>query len=583
MHNVVIIGGMAAGCKAAARLSRLSPDQRVTIVERSPFISFSSCGLPLFASGEVDGISDLTKTSYGVIRDEEYFRKVKGVKVLTKTEVEEVWPEKNEVRCRKIDTEDSFVLPYDSLIIATGAEAVKPKFPYVRSPVISSFHYPWDAENFRKAAQKGKISKAVIIGGGFVGCELIEAMGSLWGIETVLVEKEESLLSACLDPEISLYLQSCIGSDKIQLLLSTTVDRLGIDDTGFPVVSLENGRQIVSDQVFYCLGVKPNSELARKSGIRLGKHGGILVDRQMRTSIRNIWAAGDCVEVRNLVTDTTDFFSFGSLSNRMGRAAADSIAGRHASFKGAVGTVSLKLFDNIICAAGLTEAKALTFGYETGSVIGCWSDRPDYHPEAKLLLGKLVYEKPGLRLLGLQLVGEGEVTRYIDVFSELLAQRKTIEDLVDLEHGYTPAHSSPISPLNYLGFMACDQESDGVRNASPLLVSSFDGIFIDVRESSEPDSLPFPEKSIHIPLADLRTKLNDFDSERSIMFICERGPRGYEAARLFMEYGHNNVSYLGGGNLLYKAIKESHGICRDRRSSESAVFLNEDEGTMPAL
>ncbi len=550
---------MAAGCRAAARLSRLSPDYRVTIVERSPFLSFSSCGLPLFASGEVDGLSNLTKTSYGAIRDEEYFCEVKRVKVLTKTEVIEVRTERNELSCRNVDTEDLFVLPYDSLIFATGSEAVKPKFPCVRSPLISSFHYPSDAENFRRSAEKGKIGKAVIIGGGFVGCELIEAMSSLWGIETVLIEKEETLLPASLDPEMSLYLQSCIKSDKIQLLVSTTVGRVGVDDNGTPVVSLGSGQQIMSDQVFYCLGVKPNSELAGRSGVKLGKHGGILVDRRMRTNVPNVWAAGDCAEVRNLVTDTTDIFPFGSVSNRMGRIAADSVANRRASFNGAVGTFSLKLFDNIICATGLTEARARDLGCETGSVIGCWADRPDYHPEAKLLFGKLVYEKPGLRLLGLQLVGEGEVTRYIDVFSELLSQRKTVEDLTDLEHGYTPAHSSPISPLNYLGFMACNQEFDGIRNVSPLLAPSFEEIFIDVRESSEVASFPFPEKSIHIPLASLGTKLADFDPQRSIMFVCERGPRAYEAARLFMEHGHNRVSYLGGGNLLYSRIIDRLG------------------------
>ena len=555
MHNVVIIGGMAAACKAAARLSRLSSDYAVTIVERSSFISFSSCGLPLFASGEADGISDLARTSYGAIRDEEYFSEVKRVKVLTKTEVIEIRAGKKEVICRTVGTADSFVLPYDSLIFATGSEAVKPRISFARSPLISSFHSPDDAEKFRVAAQKGNIQHAAVIGGGFVGCELIEAMTTFWGIDIVLIEKEATLLPASLDPELSLYLESRIPSDKIRLLLSTTVDSIALNDAGCPVVSLDDGRQIAADQVFYSLGVSPSTELAGKSGVRLGKHGGILVDRPLRTNVGDIWAAGDCAEVMNLVTDTTDVFPFGSISNRMGRAAADSISDREASFIGAVGTFSLKLFDNIICATGLTEAKARGLGYETGSVIGCWSDRPDYNPDAKLLFGKLVYEQSSLRLLGLQLLGEGEVTRYIDVFSELLSERKTVEALADLEHGYTPAHSSPLSPLNYLGYMACDQEVDGIRNFSPLHVPLFDGIFIDVRDPAEAESFPFMEKAINIPLADLSKRLGDFDPKRSLMFVCERGTRGYEAARLFRLNGHSNVSYLGGGNLLYSKIK----------------------------
>ncbi len=562
---------MAAGCRVAARLSRLSSENHVTIVERSPFISFSSCGLPLFASGEVDGISDLSRTSYGAVRDVEFFREVKRVKVLTETEVVEVRTEKNEVVCRPVAGDGAFTLPYDSLVFAAGSEPVRPHFPCARSPLISSFHYPADAENFRKAAQKGKVASAVIIGGGFVGCELIEAMTSLWGIDTFLVEKEAALLPGSLDLEISLFIESGISSDKIHLLLSSTVERLGLKETGTPVVSIEGGRQIEADRVFYSLGIRPNTGLAQKSGIRIGRHGGVLVDNQLRTNVGNIWAAGDCAEVRNLVTDSTDIFPFGSISNRMGRAAADSISGGHVCFGGAVGTFSLKLFDSIICAAGLTEEKAKLNGYDTATVIGCWPDRPDYHPETKLLFGKLVYEKPSLRLLGLQLAGEGEVTRYIDVFSELLSNRKTVEDLAGLEHAYTPAHSSPVSPLNYLGYMACDQEFDGIINISPLHVASYEGIFVDVREPEETSSFPFPEKAINIPLKNLSSKLDEFDPVRGLMFVCERGPRGYEAARLFKENGHRNVSYLGGGNLLYSKIEK----CLSARPSLKSAACRE--------
>lgn len=582
MKDVIIIGGMAAGCRAAARLSRLSPEYRITVVEKGPYISFSSCGLPLYAEGEVDGISDLTKTSYGAIRDEKYFRDVKGVTVLTKTEVERVDTEKQEVGCRNLEKGGIFVLPYDYLVVATGAESVKPMFSNVLSPRISPFHSPVDAENFRKVAQKGGVGKAVIIGGGFVGCELIEALSSLWGIETVLVEKEDALLPGALDTEIAAYLQSRIKSEKVQLFLSRGVDRVDTNEKGLPVVSIEGDRRIEADYVFYCLGVKPNVELAHKSNLNIGERGGIVVDEKMKTNIRNIWAAGDCVEIKNLVTGKTECLSFGSLSNRMGRVAADSIAGKEASFKGAVGTVSLKLFDEIVCAAGLTEKKARELGYDAASVIGSFPDRPDYHPESKVLVAKLVYEKSGMRLLGLQIIGEGEVTRYIDVFSELLAQRKTVSSLLELEHGYTPAHSSPISPLNSLGFMAYNQEADGIRNVGPLDALSFEGTFIDVREPAEIESLPFPEESVCIPLSELHTRLDEFDSEAPVMFVCERGPRAYEAARLFLKHGLRNVSYLGGGNLLYEAVIKSRiDIPSSRVSIDELSTRDKNEGRNP--
>ncbi len=559
MYNVIIIGGMAAGCKAAARLSRLSSEYTITVIEKSSFISFSSCGLPLFAAGEVNSLSDLNKTSYGIERDEKFFQDVKGVNVVKNTVVEEIDVEGKNVKCIKTANGEKFDLSYDYLLVTTGAETLKPKFIYPSSPLVSSFHSPADSKYFREAAQKGEIEKAVIIGGGFIGCEMMEALSSLWGIDTTLIEKENSILTAILDNEISAFVEGEIPTKNIHLLLSNTVNKIEIDENSSPVVSLDDGQKIVTDYVFYCLGVKPNTKLAQKSNITTGSCGGIIVDEQMRTNVPNIWAAGDCTEIKNLVTNKPDYFSFGSLSNRMGKVAADSIAGlsskgEHVSFKGAVGTVSLKLFDNIICTAGITESKAQSLGYQVGSVIGNWYDRPDYYPEVKNILGKLIYEKPGLKLLGLQLVGEGEVTRYIDMFSILLSQNKKVEDLVDVEHGYTPAHSSPISPLNYLGYMAINQEKDGIINQNPSQISNFEGIFIDVREPSEVEALNFPGKSVQIPLSNLRQRIKDFELNQQIMFVCEKGTRAYEAARMFINYGYKNVSYLGGGNIIYNKI-----------------------------
>ena len=560
MFNAIIIGGMAAGCKAAVRLSRLSSFFNITVIEKGSFISFSSCGLPLYAAGEIDDLSDLYKTSYGAVRDVKYFREVKGVRVLVNTEVLKIDTNRNEVDCININSHDKFNLPYDYLIIATGAESVKPSFPYPSSPLISSFHSPSDSKYFRNAVQKGEIKKATIIGGGFIGCEMIEALSALWGIETTLIEKEKHLLTTVLDPEISSYVENSIKSDKVSLILNSAVTKIELDENGSPVVYLEDRRKIFSDYVFYCLGVKPNTGLAQRAKIKVGEHGGIIVNDEMETNIANIWAAGDCVEIKNLVTDKPDYFSFGSLSNRMGRSAADSIAcltsrGCKAYFKGAVGTLSLKVFDNIICAAGLSENKAQSLGFNTGSVIGSWYDRPDYHPDAKDIIGKLVYERPGMKLLGLQLVGEGEVTRYIDVFSELLAGNKRVEDMLNIEHGYTPAHSSPISPLNYLGYMAISQEKAGIKNFNPLHISSFNGVFIDVREPSERESTPFVERAIQIPLSELRIILNSLNLEEPILFVCERGTRSYEAARIFANHGYKNVAYLGGGNLVCGKLK----------------------------
>jgi NADPH-dependent 2,4-dienoyl-CoA reductase/sulfur reductase-like enzyme/rhodanese-related sulfurtransferase len=557
MYNVIIIGGMAAGCKAAARLSRLSSDYHITIIERNNIISFGNCGLPLYASGEVDNLNELAKTGYGVIRDADYFRDVKAVNVLTKTEVVEINTDKCEVTCRADENKKTTTLSYNALIIATGSKAVEPNFKFPDSPLISSFHSVPDAKNFREAAQKGKVRKAVVIGGGFIGCELTESLRSLWGIETTLIEKEESLLSKILDPEISRLVENEIEKNGVQNILSTGVKEIA-NDHGLTATILTNGKIIKSDYVFYNLGVKPETDLAKNAGITVGNQGGIIVDKNMKTNVPNIWAAGDCVETKNLVTGNQDYFPLGSLSNRMGRVAANSIAGVDDYFKGAAGTISLKVFDLIISATGLNEQKAKQHGFKVGSVIGCWTDRPDYHPEAKNLFGKLIYEKDSLKLLGIQLVGEGEVNRYVDVVSELLANNKTVYDLLNVEHCYMPAHASPISPLNNLGYIVLNKEKDNVLNVSADQLSSFEGLFVDLREPEEISSEAFHHNAVHIPLADLRNKRGEFDLKEPIMFICEKGPRSLEAARIFMNYGYNNVSYLGGGNTFYKeVIKES--------------------------
>ncbi|MBT8381186.1 MAG: FAD-dependent oxidoreductase [Ignavibacteria bacterium] len=560
MCNVIIIGGMAAGCKAAARLSRLSSDYKITIIERSSVISFGNCGLPLYASGELDNIYDLAKTAYGKVRDENYFRDVKGVSVLTNTEAFEIDVNKKVVTCLDLIKNKNLALEYDKLIFATGTKVIKTKFPFPESSNISAFYSAEDAKNFKEAAQKGNVSKALVIGGGFIGCELVESLTSLWGIETTLIEKEESLLSSFLDTEISKLVANRIEQKKIGIKYSSEVEKIELDENNLPIVFLNDGHKIECDYVFYNLGVKPETKLAKKTGLSIGSFGGIVVDEQMRTNIPDIWAAGNCVEVKNLVTNKNDFFALGSLSNRMGRVAADSIAGREIVFKGAVGSISLQIFNLISSATGLTEKKAKKSGFDCASIIGCWSDRPDYNPDAKNLIGKVIYDRKSLKILGLQIVGEGEVNRYLDVFAELLANNKTAHDLISVEHAYTPAHSSPISPLNFFGYMILNQENDGIYNCSFSSLASFDGLVLDVREEEEIDNSFDFYDILNTPLSTFRSELSEIKIDEPLVVVCEKGPRSYEAARLLKSKGKSNVQYFGGGATFYKEIKSNDFI-----------------------
>ncbi|MGB9912358.1 MAG: FAD-dependent oxidoreductase, partial [Candidatus Kapaibacteriota bacterium] len=290
MKKVVIIGGMAAGCKTAARLRRLLPEAEITIVERLPFVSFGACGMPFFASGEVEDFESLMSTAWGSIRNQEFFSKTKNIIVLTETNCSKIFPEHNFIEVVDKNGRKQ-ILNYDYLVIATGSKPVKPNFTFPQSERVSYFHSPIDAKNFRMLAERGKISNAVIVGGGFIGCELAEAVTSLWGIEVTLIEKEASLLPRSFDQEISNVLLFLFKGNGINVMLNTSVDRIEQNNGKLFVYAQKD--VIETDFVFLVLGVVPNVELAMNSGVMIGACGGISVDGHLRTNFENIFAAGD--------------------------------------------------------------------------------------------------------------------------------------------------------------------------------------------------------------------------------------------------------------------------------------------------
>ncbi|MFP4544615.1 MAG: FAD-dependent oxidoreductase [Candidatus Kapaibacterium sp.] len=551
MKKVVIIGGMAAGCKAAARLRRLEAETEITIIEQRSFLSYGSCGMPFYASGEVQSFDELMKTPYGLVRDEKFFEKIKGIKALTNTKALEINRDINSVKCLDINTGKEFVLKYDKLLIATGASTMPVPFPCAESDKIFTFHNPLDARQFREKAQTGQIGKAIIIGGGYIGCELAEATTAMWGIETILIEKEDRLLPKTLDEEISTILRKRLEENDISIKTACTVKEIFINDSGNPVVKTDLG-EFDADMVFLCLGVKPESAIAEKAGITT-ENGLIRVDEYMRSSDPDIYAAGDCVSVRNLITGSMCFLPLGSIANRQGRVAADNIAGTINSFAGAAGAVSIKVFDLITASCGLNTSSAENCGYDTDSVFISMKDRPEYHPDAQEIYGKMIYEKRTGKLLGLQLAGEGEVTRYLDTFCAFASRGETYSSLMESEHAYTPPHSGPVSILNFLGYMA----EDKVRGAKSLSRLPDDEIsqVIDVREKDEIGDGALPEGTLNIPLSELRDKIPLHLKHNPVITVCERGLRSYEALIILKTSGFENVRYLSGGASFIKIMK----------------------------
>ena len=380
-------------------------------------------------------------------------------------------------------------------------------------------------------------------------------MVSLWGIETQLIEREDRLLPFSLGVELSKVLESKFEANDIKLHLSSTVEKIELDGEGNPVVVLDNGENLSADYVFLCMGVKPAVKMAESLGLEIGRTGAIKVDTQMRTSQPNIWAAGDCIETTNLISGKPGVFPLGSLANRQGKVVAESMAGQATEFKGAAGAISVKVFGLVTACSGLTEQAAEKAGYDFDKVIGSWYDRPEYHPDVKTIFGKLLYEKKTMKLLGLQLSGRGEVTRYIDTFTSIASNNGTAYGLLNVEHAYTPPHSGPMNPLNNLGAMALAQDKDGIKCLSGKEVTDFEGQYIDVREANEIAAYPFGEPALEYNMNVYRQHLGELDKDKPVMVVCQKGPRSYEAARTLLNKGFKSVCYLGGG----RSVAETGG------------------------
>jgi NADPH-dependent 2,4-dienoyl-CoA reductase/sulfur reductase-like enzyme/rhodanese-related sulfurtransferase len=553
-HDVIIVGGVACGPKTAATLARRRPDLRITLFEKSDYLSFGTCGLPYFASGDIESFGQLQLTSYDIPRDAEFFHQTKGFTAQTGCEVIAVDRERKKVVVRDSGGSE-FQHAYDKLVLATGANPTPAPFPIAESPKISAFTRPEQAIAFRKAAQQGQIGKVAIVGGGFIGCELAEAAAGLWGIETTLIEKEPQLLPYGLDPEMALLVRREMKRQDVTVLTGATVSTIELDSAGNPLLKLLDQDDLAVDYVFLCLGVKPEVSLAEAAGLTIGVTGGIKINQHLQTSDPDIYAGGDCIETTHRISGSALYLPMGSLANRHGRVIAENIAGHKIESPDPLGAFLIKVFEVTAGAVGLSEQAACDAGITARSVWGSFPDKPDYYPETRTLTVKLIYEEGTQRLLGLQAVGSGDICRRVDVLSAKLQQRATLIDLLDFEHGYAPPFAEALDPLHHLAALAQAQQQ-GLEMVNPGLGEidhghlSQDVTWLDVREPDEIERLPWPcpaGKLVLIPLNELRRRLAELESQRKTIIVCRRGPRAYQAALILKQAGFQDVEIVGGG------------------------------------
>lgn len=558
--KIVIIGAVAAGPKAACRLRRLQPDWEITMVDMDSLISYGGCGIPYYVSGDVSDESELRATSFHVVRDVAFFNNAKGIKVLTRTRALAIDRKAKTVRVENLDTGAQQDLPYDQLMLATGAKPFELPIPGTDLDGVFTIADLHKAIEIRKRISQGKVSRAVVIGGGAIGIEMAEALTDLWGVETTLLELEPQLLPCIVDWPFATMLKQHL-LDKGVAVYTGEAAMAVLDDGQGKVRGVKtNLRTLDADLVIMAVGVRPRSELAKAAGLDVAPWGGIKVNQRLQTSDPNIYAAGDCIATTSLVTGRETFAPLGSLANREGRIVADNMAGRPAVFKGVCGSFIMKAFDRCIAATGISYEAARFEGYDADYALTSPPDRAHFFPDQAVVILQLVFDRKSRRILGLQAFGvmNDSILARVDAAAGLIAQGGTIEDFGVLEMAYAPPFSSAIDSLNAAAYVAenlCDNrlrrvDLDRFLNWVRNMASEPNWAVLDIRHPLE--AAPYVEKFgadrwIALQYEQMRQRHNELPSDKTFLIVCNAGTRSYEVQVFLDHLGKSDSMVLCGG------------------------------------
>ncbi len=551
--RVVIIGGVACGPKAAARIKRLDPEAEVIMIEKGDEISYGACGLPFYLSDEFEDISELSKTPVGVKRDPNFFKAVKGVDVKVNCEATDIDRKNKKVKVKNLVSGEEKEIPYDKLVIATGSSPIRPPIPGIDLKGIYVLKDLHDGETIKKAIKDGKQRRVVIVGAGMIGMECIEPFLKE-GFEVNVVEKLPFVLPTFLDEEISLLVMKYLTSKGVKLFCDQGVKEFIGDSDGRVGKVVTEKEEIETDLVLLAIGFRPNVDLAKRAGLEIGRFG-IKVDSFLRTSDPDIYAGGDCVEVYNLVTGEKFYAPMGSTANKHGRIIADNICGRNEVFKGVTGTAITKIIDLNVARTGITERYAREKGYEVITCINPGPDRPHFMKDSKPIIIKLIAEAYSGRILGMQAIGEGDVFSRINTAAALISNDCTIDDIVNVDMAYCPAFSPAMDNLIVAANIIQNKRDGLARSYSPIelkkkIDAKEDFIILDVRAPNEVEEMRLPyENVVYIPLGKVRERANELPKDKEIVCTCKVSLRGYEAFRILVGKGFdiNKLAFLDGG------------------------------------
>ncbi|MDY0356059.1 MAG: FAD-dependent oxidoreductase [Sedimentisphaerales bacterium] len=545
--KVVIVGGVAAGPKVAAKVIRLMPHASVTVVEKGQFLSYAGCGLPYYISGQVKNHAELMSTPMGALRDAVFFQKVKNVRILSRTEATKIDRAARSVRVKELGSRREFDLEYDKLVLATGASPIRPSIPGHDLDNIFCLHGVQDAEGIKAGLAGDRARDVVIVGGGLIGMETTEALARS-GCRVTIVEMQPQTLGI-LDAEMARLVELHLESNGVKVLTNTKVCAFEGDGKVHRVVT-DRGT-LATDLVIMGIGVRPNTALASAAGLEIGETGGIKVNEHMRTSDPDIYAAGDCVECTDILTGRPAYVPLGSTANKQGRVAAVNLCGGEDTFPGILGSTICKVFDYCVARTGLTERAARDLGYTVTTALAPAPDRANYLSTARLLLLKLVVDRDTRRLLGVQAVGPGAGDKRIDVAATAIAAGMTVDQVAGLDLGYAPPYSPAMDNLITAANVArnkLDGHMVGVCAAEvhQMLQDRKDFVFLDVRTPGEHDQVRLPGATL-IPLATLRGRIEEIPKGKPIVTFAQISLRGYEAALILRASGFEDVRVLDGG------------------------------------
>jgi NADPH-dependent 2,4-dienoyl-CoA reductase/sulfur reductase-like enzyme/rhodanese-related sulfurtransferase len=551
--KVIIIGGVAGGASCAARLRRLDENAEIIMVERGPYMSYANCGLPYHVGGVIPEESKL------LVATADTFRHQFAVDARTRCEAVAIDPGRKTVDLKDLETGEVTTESYDKLVLSPGAPPIRPPLPGIDLPGIFSLRTVPDAREIRQWLEKGTPflagmdrysgiqavrpkTRAVVVGGGFIGLETAENL-SHRGFDVTVLEMGDQILGP-LDREMARVVEGYLEHHGINVVLEDGAAEFRQSSSGSLEVYTQSGAMYPADIVVLGIGVRPDTALAKAAGLELGERGGIRTDEQMRTSEPDIFAVGDAVEVRDFVTGEWSLVALAGPANRQGRIAADVIAGRDSRFRGTQGTAIIGLFEGTAAWTGASEKTMKRIGDEDYEKIYLYpNSHAGYYPGAKPIAMKVIFRKSDGRLLGAQALGEDGVDKRISTMAGLIQMGGTVYDLEEAELCYAPQYGSAKDPVNFSGMVAADV----LRGDMPISHwhEIDDGIILDVREPIEL-AVENIEGAVNIPLGQLRARLNELPRDKTIQVVCRSGQRAYYAARLLLQHGFDVRNVSGG-------------------------------------